>query len=178
MFPHQVMKTAKKQSSFIIVFGSSITFLLMTSCASTPSSGRSQGDYIPNVKIIPSGFRPQLPYYNAEVTYQGVEDLSEKELANIHLHFAMPLTRGQYHSHIAAIVVYGSYEQIQTRFGIWLHDGRHLDSGYLFLESPGFSNDNLGRLMHRHATMLLREAITDAKLERDKKTQLAAAGQR
>jgi len=171
----QVMNTACNQSNLLISLGISMAFVLMTSCASTQTSSPSQGDYIPSVKVIASGFRPQLPYYNPEVTYQSVEDLSEKEIADIHRNFVIPLTRGIYHSHIAAIVIYGSYEQIQTRYGIWLHDGRHLDSGYLFLSDPSFSNSNLGRSMHQHATSLLRKKIPNSKLEKDLKTQISDA---
>jgi hypothetical protein len=171
------MNTHWTSLNLITAFGIIMTFVLITSCATAPQSGQTQGDYTPTVNVIPSGYRPHLPFYNAEVTYQRCQDLSEKELADIHAHFAMPLIGGLYHSHIDSIVVYGSYEPVQTRFGIWLHDGRHLDSGSLFLETPGFSNDNLGRPMHRHATMLLRKAIPDSKLERDKQARLSAAGQ-
>lgn len=155
-------------------FAAVAVLMALTSCTTT-SSGDSSADYTPLVTPIEAGFRPILPHYSAEVTYCRCQYLSESEMTDIQRHFVQPLLHGDYQLHIAAIVVYGSYEPAQTRFGIWLHDGRHLNSGNLFFGAddrivPQFAQTNIGRPMFDCAIRLLREAIPDTKLRRDRQT--------
>jgi len=147
----------------------------MTSCTTAVKSAGVQNDYVPQIERIRSGIRPNAPVYDPEVTYLRCQNLSESELTDIHRNFARPLCKGVYSSHIAAIVVYGSGEPVSTRFGIWLHDGRHLDSGFPFFHNNdaivhGFSNANLGRPLYGHAIKLLRKAIPDSKLDQDRRS--------
>jgi hypothetical protein len=172
----------KSYSLAIAASGVVVIVGLISSCASTRSPIGSRNEYVPNVEIIPSGFRPQLPVSSPEVTYQWIQYLSVDQVSDIHRNFVEPLINGPYGSHIDSIVIYGSGEAVSTRFRIWLHDGRNLDSGRLFFDDkdlivPGFSNNNLGKPMHRHATSMLRKAIPDPILDRDKQAQILAAGQ-
>jgi hypothetical protein len=172
----------KSYSLAIVALGVVVVVGLISSCATTESPIQSRNEYVPNVEIIPSGFRPQLPVSSPEVTYQWIQYFSVDQVSDIHRNFVRPLINGPYESHIDSIVIYGSGEAVSIRFGIWLHDGRKLDSGFLFFDDKdsvvsGFTNNNLGRPMHRHATSLLHEAIPDSILDRDRKAQILAAGQ-
>jgi hypothetical protein len=169
-------------SRLICTAGLIFTVGHMTSCTTTGKPGDVQKDYVPQIERISSGFRPNAPHYLAEVTYLSCQYLSESELTDIQRNFTGSLNKGAYASHIAAIVVYGSFEPVSTSFGIWLHDGRHLDSGFLFFDNkdsivPGYSNTNLGRPMHEHAIKLLRKAIPDSKLDRDRRSLGLATAQ-
>ena len=139
------------------------------------AANRTSG-YTPSFKPIREGFRPTIPYFLAEVTFWSCESLSSSQLGDIRDHCTRPLGDGRYYQFIAAIVVNGSYESIQTTFTIWLLDGRRLDSGYIFLNPDttarrDFNDTNLGQPMYARALELLRHAIPESKLEEAKKAR-------
>jgi hypothetical protein len=173
MIPHVEFHLAQVAHIFQAIAVAAV--LIVSASCTTTSSGDSSADYTPRFTPIKAGFRPVLPLYSSEVTYSRCEYFSESELTDIRRNFVRPLLEGDYQLHIVAIVVHGSYETVQTRFSIWLHDGRHLDSGLLFFGAddsiaPEFSEANLGSLMFNCAERMLRKAIPDAKLRRDRQS--------
>jgi hypothetical protein len=114
-----------------------------------------------------------MPHDLAEVSFLNCQETAGAELQDLHDHFAYPLCSGTYYQFIAAIIIHGSYESVSTTFTVWLLDGRHFDSGYLFFtpnDTPrsDFKESEIGRQMYSRALKILEKEIPDSKVQEAK----------
>jgi hypothetical protein len=124
-------------------------------------------DYVPSYRKISDGRRANLPVYYPEVTFHRCQDLSPIQMTDLVTNLTTRLCNGPYDLFIAAIVVVTGGENCDTRFSIWLEDGRRLDSGFIFFDASkgfselkaGFDDKLVGKRLYIKAMNLLHEAL-------------------